>query len=80
MEQIKREITTYNIRDGYYVDVETDLKNPEEYNVWIYHNMCGLKIMMFGGLWSHLTNIRELEEMIDANIENYINLYNYKNV
>lgn len=80
MKQIKREITTYEVRDGYYVDVETDLKNPEEYNVWIYHNMMGLKIMMFGGLWSHLTNIRELEEIIDANIENYINLYNYKNV
>lgn len=80
MKQIKREITTYEVRDGYYVDVETDLKNPEEYNVWIYHNMMGLKIMMFGGLWSHLTNICELEEIIDANIENYINLYNYKNV
>lgn len=76
MMQIKREIITYEIRNGYYVDVETNLKIPEEYNIWIYHNMIGLKMMMFGGLWSHLTNIHELEEMIEANIENYIDLYN----
>ena len=75
MNQIKREITTYEVGGGYFVDVETNLKHPEEYNVWIWHNMIGLKMMAFGGLWSHLTNIHELEEIIEANIENYIDLY-----
>ncbi len=75
MRLIERMITTYEIGNGYYVNVDTDLQKTE-YGVWLYHINYGIKMYMFGELFENIPDIQELEGMIEANVENYIRMYN----
>lgn len=73
MKQIKREIITYELEEGFFVDVEM---KPEDFipkiEVWIYHENFDIKKMMFG-----VGNIElsKVEKIIEANKDIYMSDY-----
>lgn len=78
MKQIKREITTYEVGNGFYVDVEIDIEDEEIINFWIYHNIIGIKSFMYGLPITGYdkTNYDDLIELnIKLNIVSYIEHY-----
>lgn len=73
MKKIHKDVTTYEIRDGYFVDVETTKENMD---MWLYHNEYGVKVYMIG-----ISRDVDVEEMllniIDQYIDEYEELYKY---
>lgn len=70
MKQIKREITTYEIGDGFYVDVAPALNYSKLTEFFLFHETIGVKIYMFGQLGGC-----DIEELILSNVGQYIELY-----
>lgn len=75
MEQIKREIVTYDVGDGFFIDVETSIAESEEYSVWLSHTSFGVKHLCFGALKKDISNRMELEELIIAYLDSSIKHY-----
>lgn len=70
MKQIKRDVQTFEIGEGFFVDVMDSLR--EEYTeVWLYHKAYGTKSLMFGGVIS----AEDIEGMILANVADHVALY-----
>lgn len=73
MKQIKKEVITYELEEGFFVDVEM---KPEgfipEIEVWIYHENFDIKKMMFG---VGKIGISEVEKIIEANKDMYMSDY-----
>lgn len=77
MKQIKREITTYEVGDGFYVDIVPDVEIEALFEVWLYHKTMSIKTFMFGGCFADLKDI-SVEEMIEENLSEYDYINQYK--
>ena len=73
MKQIKKDVITYELEEGFFVDVEM---KPEgsipEIEVWIYHENFDIKKMMFG---VGKIEISKVEKIIEANKDMYMSDY-----
>lgn len=77
MKQIKREITTYEVGDGFYVDVVPDVEIDSLFELWLYHKTMSIKTFMFGGCFADLKYI-DVEKMIEENLSVYDFINQYK--
>lgn len=69
MKQIRREVISYELENGFFVDVEV---MPDEYVMWLYHNNGSIKEYMFGLKKESVLNVEELERIIESNVGSYI--------
>ena len=70
MKEIKEIKTyTYDMGDGFRVDIVTDFEKSE-YEAWVYHTNYGKKIQMFG-VEILSTSYKELMEMAETNHYDY---------
>lgn len=69
MKQIKRDVVSYDVGEGFYVDVETPINLDEETEVWLYNTSCDTKSLMFGFLRKDITDPAQLEDMILCYLE-----------
>lgn len=69
--------TTYKAdEEGFCVDIVQRINNT--YDAWIYEESYGIKMYMFGneiGRTKSCKTYNEFLDLVDANIENYINIY-----
>lgn len=75
MKKYKKTITAYELADAFTVEVE---ETEETVDFYITHDAIGIKMFMFG-----LYNVcpfeeDEIEEIIEANAEQYIDIYTNK--
>ena len=68
MKRINNGIKTYDVGNGFCVDIE---KRDGVYEAWLYRTDMGIKEFMFGGEES----IAEFKKMVIANLETYEVLY-----
>lgn len=66
--QIKR----YHVRDGYYVEIEEE---KDLYNIWLFRKDYCIKSYVFGEYKRYHKSIKDLLDMIEAVIEDYIDDY-----
>lgn len=69
MKRINNGIKTYDVGNGFCVDIE---KRDGVYEAWLYHTDMGIKDFMFGLKES----LAEFKKMVIANLETYEVLYN----
>ena len=69
LKQIKRDVVSYDVGEGFYVDVESPINLDEEDEVWLYNISCGIKTLMFGFLRKDITGPAQLEDMILSYLE-----------
>lgn len=69
MRQIKREVVTYELENGFCVDVEITTK---KYVIWLYHENACIKEYMFGLDKENVLSVAELERIIENNVGSYI--------
>lgn len=67
MKKIITETTTYDVGDGFRIDV---VHEGIHFDGWIYHEDYGIKSHMFG---TTVNSVNEFLEMVDVKL--YINLY-----
>lgn len=63
--------TTYNVGDGFYIDIVTDDTTRE---AWIYHITYGIKSLMFGVAKKDASHM-SFKHMVQAAIEDYKTTY-----
>lgn len=67
MNKIDCNTTTYDMGDGFRVDImEAD---DNYYEAWIYHENYGQKDLMFGS--AEIANLGHFVEMVEANFHDY---------
>lgn len=66
---------TYEIGDGFYVDVAKDFKNPEEINFWLYHENCMIKMYMYGHFLGENVTDLKIQQIILSTVNEHINIY-----
>lgn len=70
MNMIKREIKTYDVGNGFYVDVETAINDSDVTEFYLFHATIGIKLYMCGELGDC-----GIEELIISNLDEYIEKY-----
>ena len=69
-KMVNRLAATYGYGD-YRVDIVWEENNDDYLGAWLYHKDSGVKTYMFGCL----ENFKTFVELVEANIEKYIRLY-----
>lgn len=71
-------ISTYEVRDGFLVDVVKDIDRRNGiplYEAFLYHEGYGIKSHMFGAIRDNVSSVREFLNMVERNIDEYIEDY-----
>lgn len=76
MKQIRREVISYELENGFFVDVE---ERKSEVDFWLYHIRGTIKVFMFGLNKKDVPVGEELEKLIvknaDYHIPDYVDEY-----
>lgn len=71
----ERPIEKYQYNDDYFVDIViTTYDSTTVFEAWLYRKNCGIKMLMFG-MPSYQQSFETFKEVVEANVEDYIPLY-----